>query len=64
MRGHVHLNEVKADIRRGIQDGVNGTPTIFIDGRRYDGPRDRTSMLAAIIEQSPAMGEELGFGAP
>lgn len=45
---HVHLPEVREDFRRGVQDGVNGTPTIFINGLRYDGPRDRASMLAAI----------------
>jgi hypothetical protein len=27
---------------------VNGTPIIFIDGHRYNGPRDRDPMLAAV----------------
>jgi protein-disulfide isomerase len=48
MEEHVHLDEVKRDFHRGVQDGVNGTPTIFINGLRYDGPRDRVSILAAI----------------
>ena len=48
MRAHVYRDEVRRDFRRGIQDGVNGTPTIFINRVRYDGPRDRASMLAAI----------------
>lgn len=48
MEAHVHLSAVREDFRRGVQDGVNGTPTIFINGLRYDGPRDRASILAAI----------------
>jgi protein-disulfide isomerase len=48
MRAHTYLEEVRVDFRRGIEDGVNGTPTIFINGVRYDGPRERTAMLAAI----------------
>jgi protein-disulfide isomerase len=48
MAAHVYRDEVRRDFRRGIHDGVNGTPTIFIDGRRYDGARDRMSMMAAI----------------
>ena len=48
MEAHTYLPEVRHDFRRGVQDGVNGTPTIFINRLRYDGPRDRESMLAAI----------------
>jgi protein-disulfide isomerase len=51
MAAHVHREEVRRDFRRGIVDGVNGTPTLFIDGRRYDGPRDRLSILAAIAHE-------------
>ena len=54
MRGHMYQGEVKRDFRRGVEDGVNGTPTIFINGRRYDGPRERASMLAAIAAFTPA----------
>ena len=54
MRGHTYRDEVKQDFRRGIQDGVNGTPTIFINRVRYDGPRDRETMLAAIVAQTDA----------
>ena len=54
MREHVYEPEVRRDVRRGIQDGVNGTPTIFINGLRYDGPRDRRSILAAIKARVPA----------
>jgi protein-disulfide isomerase len=39
-----HLLSVKSDFRRGIRDGANGTPSLFIDGRRYDGTLDRYSL--------------------
>ncbi len=48
MSSHVYLDEVRRDFRRGIRDGVNGTPTLFINGVRYDGPRDRLALRAAI----------------
>jgi protein-disulfide isomerase len=48
MSQHAHQGDVLQDFRRGIVDGVNGTPSIFINRRRYDGPRDRVSLLAAI----------------
>jgi protein-disulfide isomerase len=53
MRDHVYEDEVRRDFRRGIRDGVNGTPSIFINGLRYDGPRDRRAILAAIQAQVP-----------
>lgn len=60
LRAHSHLPEVRADFRRGIQDGVNGTPTIFINGLRYDGVRDRQSMLSAIVTQTRAVAQDQG----
>lgn len=39
---------VKHDVRRGIADGVNATPAIFIDGLRYDGPTKRASLGEAV----------------
>jgi len=54
MLARVYEDEVRRDFRRGIQDGVNGTPSIFINGLRYDGPRDRISILSAIAAQIPA----------
>jgi protein-disulfide isomerase len=52
MSTHAHVPEVKRDIRRGIEDGVNGTPTLFINRMRYDGPREYDAMLAAIALQT------------
>lgn len=39
---------VREDFRSGVRSGANGTPTFFINGRRYDGPWDEVSLLEAI----------------
>ncbi|MGB6067786.1 MAG: thioredoxin domain-containing protein [Desulfomonilaceae bacterium] len=39
---------IKEDRQGGIRSGVNGTPTFFINGTRYDGAPDYDSMLAAL----------------
>ena len=49
-----YLPRVREDFLSGVRSGVNGTPAIFINGLRYDGPRDLDSMLAA-IEQVAAV---------
>jgi protein-disulfide isomerase len=41
-----HANRVRQDFRSGVRSGVNGTPTFFIDGARYDGSWD----LDALVE--------------
>ncbi len=39
---------IKEDRQSGIRSGVNGTPTFFINGTRYDGSADYDSLLAAL----------------
>ena len=39
---------VQESFRGGARSGVNGTPTLFIDGIRYDGPRDEATLVAAL----------------
>lgn len=39
---------VRQSVRSGARSGVNGTPTLFIDGIRYDGPRDEETLVAAL----------------
>jgi Na+:H+ antiporter, NhaA family len=39
---------VEEDLEDGRRNGVTGTPTIFIDGQRYDGAWDFYSMLEAL----------------
>ncbi len=39
---------VKSDFTGGARSGVNGTPTFFINGERYDGSFDYEDLLGAI----------------
>ncbi len=39
---------VQKDFDSGLRSGVNGTPTLFINGHRYDGDRDAESLVAAL----------------
>jgi predicted DsbA family dithiol-disulfide isomerase len=39
---------VERDIESGERSGVDGTPSLFIDGIRYRGPRDPMSLGAAL----------------
>jgi protein-disulfide isomerase len=41
-------DKVQADFRGGVRSGVNGTPTFFINGVRYDGPNRYEELLAAL----------------
>ena len=48
---HQHASRVTEDYMSGLKSGVNGTPTFYIDGTRYDGPIALRDMLTAIGEQ-------------
>jgi protein-disulfide isomerase len=39
---------IERDVDSGVQSAVDGTPTLFIDGRRYVGPRDVDSLRLAL----------------
>ena len=43
-----HQVRIKSDFESGLRSGVHKTPTLFINGRRYDGPVDAQSILAAL----------------
>ena len=45
---HAYAGRIREDFRSGMRSGVNGTPAFFINGMRYDGPRDLQSMAAAL----------------
>jgi protein-disulfide isomerase len=42
------MKRVREDFTSGARSGVNGTPTFFLNGRRYDGPADVSSLVSAI----------------
>jgi protein-disulfide isomerase len=39
---------VREDFMSGVRSGVNGTPTFFVNGERYDGDADLAGLLGAI----------------
>jgi len=47
-----HLARVREDFKNGMRAGVNGTPTLFINGERYDGPREFDVLLAVLQQQA------------
>ena len=51
--GGEHIARVREDFRSGARGGVNGTPTLFINGVRYSGPLDGSTLLAALTQRSP-----------
>jgi protein-disulfide isomerase len=45
---HVHAERVHEDFMSGVRSGVNGTPTFFINGVRFDHSYEFDSLLAAL----------------
>jgi protein-disulfide isomerase len=45
---HVHAARVHEDFMSGVRSGVNGTPTFYINGARYDDSYDLETLLAAL----------------
>jgi len=48
LKSHVQAPRVREDFMSGVRSGVNGTPTFFLNGERYDGSWDRQDLLAAL----------------
>lgn len=45
---HAQRVRVQQDLASGLESGVEGTPTFFINGTRYDGPYDLDNLRNAI----------------
>jgi protein-disulfide isomerase len=50
----VYYDRVMQDVESGQESGVDGTPTLFINGFRYAGETDLDSMLGALREAAEA----------
>jgi protein-disulfide isomerase len=48
----IYAQRIREDFKSGMRGGVNGTPTFFINGERYDGARDLKHLLNALTAQS------------
>lgn len=47
---HMFLPKIEDDMRGGLQSGVKGTPTFFINGVLHQGGLDEASLLASIMQ--------------
>jgi protein-disulfide isomerase len=52
---HVHAARVREEFMSGVRSGVNGTPTFYIDGARYDDSYDVETLLAALERAAAAV---------
>jgi protein-disulfide isomerase len=48
----VYAPRIREDFKSGVRGGVNGTPTFFINGERYDGALDLKHLLNALAFHS------------
>jgi formate-nitrite transporter family protein len=48
LKTHQFAGRVEHDVQSGVANGVEGTPSIFINGERYHGKRDEGSLREAI----------------
>ena len=55
MAKHAHLARIDEDIGSGLASGVQGTPTLFINGQRYLGSWELAVLLPA-LERSAGAG--------
>jgi protein-disulfide isomerase len=51
LAAHAHAARVREDFLSGVRSGVNGTPTFFLNGQRYDGSWDEEELVAAIEQE-------------
>ena len=47
-----HQAHIQADLDGGIRSGARGTPTLFIDGYRYDGSYETEELVRAVAPSS------------
>jgi protein-disulfide isomerase len=47
---HTYRSRVREDFKSGVLSGVNGTPTFFINGARFDGNWPDVEQFAAALE--------------
>ena len=48
LAAHIYKAQVRDDFMSGVRSGVNGTPTFFINGVRYDASWDADPLAAAL----------------
>jgi protein-disulfide isomerase len=51
LKNETHSERVRADFVAGVQNGVYGTPGLFLNGVRYDGEWDKESLRSHLISR-------------
>ena len=54
LAAHTYASRVRRDFLGGVRSGVNGTPSFFINGDKYEGDYNVPSMTAAIEQELAA----------
>ncbi len=55
------INRIQRDLESGIQSGVAGTPTLYLNGRRFEQPRTYESLNSAIAELAGEINRQAVF---
>jgi protein-disulfide isomerase len=55
LKDHAFEERVREDFRRGVANGVYGTPGLFVNGVRHDGALDAQSILSDTEERAVAL---------
>ncbi len=58
LEGHAYAEAVEQDHLEGARKGVNGTPTFFINGTRYEGEVNADSLVAALTDRRPTTNDQ------
>jgi protein-disulfide isomerase len=45
---HINIPKIREDFLGGVRSGVDGTPSLYINGVRYDGLRDALSLATGL----------------
>ena len=56
LENNTFTNQINKEFTGGVRSGVNGTPTFFVNGSRYDGSLDKASLTKAIEEAISSAG--------
>jgi len=51
LKNETHSERVRADFLAGVQNGVYGTPGLFLNGVRYDGEWDKESLRSLLMSR-------------
>ena len=62
LENHEFLPKVKEDFMGGVRSGVNGTPTFFLNGERYEGSWEYGDLVEAIESVMPTKNQHRRVG--